>query len=373
MPDLHAPLRNRSVPGSAVIPVLRYADVRAAAAWLAHAFGVAERLRIGTHRVQLVLPDGGDLVAAELPDAGVVGGASLLVRVGDADAHHRRAAAAGARVLQAPTDQPYGERQYAVEDCGGHRWTFSETIADIDPASWGGELVGAPTGDTGTPAAVLLAMLHARNVWDYERVAALADPVSGAERFASYCDSMKPKTFEEFRANRLDVDEAEMRWHYDHWLERRRRHPPDFEQRAGVRTYEELVALEPTTFLARYLESHDERADLVRRLRARGHAVPLDLLRTPACLRYDVLGTVPEAPDLAHVLWRDVYQYPDQPVMRGTVRQESARRQADGTWRVIVDWESFRQNAAWILPQEWAELWGDEPDGPATPPDEPGA
>lgn len=24
---------------------------------------------------------------------------------------------------------------------GGHRWTFSESIADVDPASWGGALV----------------------------------------------------------------------------------------------------------------------------------------------------------------------------------------------------------------------------------------
>jgi len=25
-------------------------------------------------------------------------------------------------------------------DIGGHTWTFSQTIADIDPADWGGEL-----------------------------------------------------------------------------------------------------------------------------------------------------------------------------------------------------------------------------------------
>jgi uncharacterized glyoxalase superfamily protein PhnB len=38
-------------------------------------------------------------------------------------------------------DYPYGERQYSAVDVGGHHWTFSESIADVDPADWGGELV----------------------------------------------------------------------------------------------------------------------------------------------------------------------------------------------------------------------------------------
>jgi uncharacterized glyoxalase superfamily protein PhnB len=40
--------------------------------------------------------------------------------------------------VQAPADYPYGERQYTVEDPGGNRWTFSETIADVAPEEWGG-------------------------------------------------------------------------------------------------------------------------------------------------------------------------------------------------------------------------------------------
>jgi uncharacterized glyoxalase superfamily protein PhnB len=38
-------------------------------------------------------------------------------------------------------NHPYGERQYTAEDPGGHRWTFSESIADVDPADWGGTLI----------------------------------------------------------------------------------------------------------------------------------------------------------------------------------------------------------------------------------------
>ena len=45
---------------------------------------------------------------------------------------------AGAQILRPPADHPFGERQYTAVDIGGHRWTFSQTIADVDPASWGG-------------------------------------------------------------------------------------------------------------------------------------------------------------------------------------------------------------------------------------------
>ena len=97
------------------------------------------RLRIEEHRAQLVYGDGGLIVTT-----GGTGGAashSVLVRIEDADAHHERAAAAGATILSPPADYPYGERQYTAEDPAGHRWTFSQSIADIDPADWGGTLI----------------------------------------------------------------------------------------------------------------------------------------------------------------------------------------------------------------------------------------
>ena len=40
-----------------------------------------------------------------------------------------------------PTDFPYGERQYAAEDPFAHRWTFTETLADVAPEAWGGATV----------------------------------------------------------------------------------------------------------------------------------------------------------------------------------------------------------------------------------------
>ena len=126
---------NRSMPASTVIPVLIYADVAAAATWLCGAFGFRVRLRIADHRIQLVVGDGHVVIAA---GAAAPLGHSVMVRVPDLAAHRNRARAGGARVLSPPTEYPYGERQYTVQDPYGHVWTFSESVADVDPAAWGG-------------------------------------------------------------------------------------------------------------------------------------------------------------------------------------------------------------------------------------------
>jgi uncharacterized glyoxalase superfamily protein PhnB len=136
-------IQNRSVPDASVIPELAYDDVLEASEWLCNAFGFKERLRIGAHRVQLVFGNGA-LIAIERDETVGEGSEVLthavLVRVANANRHHEQAVKAGARILQPPTDFPYGERQYNAVDIGGHRWTFSQSIANVDPASWGGTL-----------------------------------------------------------------------------------------------------------------------------------------------------------------------------------------------------------------------------------------
>jgi uncharacterized glyoxalase superfamily protein PhnB len=64
-----------------------------------------------------------------------------MVRVEDARAHCERARENHAQIMMEPTDFKYGERQYTAEDLAGHRWTFSETLADVGPEEWGGILV----------------------------------------------------------------------------------------------------------------------------------------------------------------------------------------------------------------------------------------
>jgi uncharacterized glyoxalase superfamily protein PhnB len=140
---------NRSIPAAEVIPELAYEDVAAAAAWLCTAFGFQERLRMGDHRAQLRAGAGAIVVmdqSREPPGSLRPSGHGVLVRVEAVDAHCARALAAGAELLSPPTTYPFGERQYTVRDPGGHRWTFSETVSDVDPAAWGGSLRAPDTG-----------------------------------------------------------------------------------------------------------------------------------------------------------------------------------------------------------------------------------
>jgi uncharacterized glyoxalase superfamily protein PhnB len=139
---------NRSIPSAVVVPVLIYPDVREAVSWLSAAFGFAERVRIGeNHRSQLSFGDGAVIVADvrhdRRPPRPGEATHSVLVRVDDARAHCDRAREHGARITMEPTDFEYGERQYAAEDPAGHQWTFSETLADVAPEEWGGELVAS--------------------------------------------------------------------------------------------------------------------------------------------------------------------------------------------------------------------------------------
>lgn len=130
--------RNRSMPAAVIIPELPYPDVREAVAWLCRTFGFRERLRIGNHRAQLSFGEGSLVVTQKSADSNP--SFSVMVRVNEIDRHYKAVKEAGAQIIGVPTDYPYGERQYTVEDPGGHRWTFSETIADIDPKTWGGIL-----------------------------------------------------------------------------------------------------------------------------------------------------------------------------------------------------------------------------------------
>ena len=123
------------MPASTVIPVLAYEDLGRAIDWLCAAFGFTERWRAGSHRAQLAVGDGA-VALTEQPGGGSL--ATVMVRVDDVDAHHERAEQHGARIVHPPADFPYGERQYTAEDLAGHRWTFSQTTADVAPEAWGG-------------------------------------------------------------------------------------------------------------------------------------------------------------------------------------------------------------------------------------------
>jgi uncharacterized glyoxalase superfamily protein PhnB len=134
---------NLSMPTCTIMPVLEYPDVPAALKWLTEAFGFELRLSIGAHRAQLQFGGGAIVVSQSSLSDAAPGRDSVIVRVEAIDAHIHRARQHAARIIRDLEDFPYGERQYACLDPAGHSWTFSETIANVAPEVWGGQLASS--------------------------------------------------------------------------------------------------------------------------------------------------------------------------------------------------------------------------------------
>lgn len=124
------------MPQSTVLPELAYPNIGEAIDSLCEAFGFTLRIRMGDHRAQLNVGDGA-VILIEM-NRKVSLKTAVMVRVEDVDAHYKHARQSGVHIIREPTDYPYGERQYNAEDFAGHHWCFSQSIADVDPKSWGG-------------------------------------------------------------------------------------------------------------------------------------------------------------------------------------------------------------------------------------------
>ncbi len=125
-----------------ITPCLVYADAQAAIDFLGAAFGFEPQLVVpdetgGIAHAQLVLADGCMvMLSTARPDsrtrfsmvtpaeAGGLVTACICVALDDPDAHHARAAAAGAVIIAAPHDNPYGGRGYEAKDLEGNVWSF---------------------------------------------------------------------------------------------------------------------------------------------------------------------------------------------------------------------------------------------------------
>ncbi len=64
-----------------------------------------------------------------------LGGATHMtyIYVDDVDKHFRRAKEAGAKILEEPADQFYGDRRYGAEDPSGHHWHFATHVREVAP------------------------------------------------------------------------------------------------------------------------------------------------------------------------------------------------------------------------------------------------
>jgi len=134
-----------------IVPFIGYEDASAAIEWLERAYGFTENrearyeeegtithaeLELGGATIYLSTPpeyasprrlrETSDLARRAHDNPWVVDG--LFVEVDDVDAHHRRAAAAGATILREPEEPGYGYRVYTAEDPEGHRWMFGQRL-----------------------------------------------------------------------------------------------------------------------------------------------------------------------------------------------------------------------------------------------------
>ena len=118
-----------------LLPVLVYRDGAAAIDWLVRVFGLEELRRVSDEagavlHAELRWQHGAAMVTSLAADedgslAAMVGASWVWAVVDDADSHHDRAAAAGARIMRPPTTVVAGTRSYRALDLEGHRWTFS--------------------------------------------------------------------------------------------------------------------------------------------------------------------------------------------------------------------------------------------------------
>ncbi|MFF8269278.1 VOC family protein [Streptomyces sp. NPDC016562] len=140
----HIPERYRH----AVIPHIMVDDAAAAIDFYQRAFGAREDFRLDA--------PGGGILHAEIsigPSVLMLGDASveaaeqasfasptalgggtsvtLHVYVADVDALAQRAQAAGAEILQPPTDMFHGDRTVILKDPSGHMWVFLTHLEDL--------------------------------------------------------------------------------------------------------------------------------------------------------------------------------------------------------------------------------------------------
>lgn len=126
---------------------LIYRDPRAAIAWLETAMGFEltflienpdgsvghSQMSFGPSTV-MIGNEWSELHASPLSVGGKNTQAIHVYIDGDVDAHCERARAAGAKILEEPATQFYGDRTYRCSDPEGHIWTVAATVETVSVA-----------------------------------------------------------------------------------------------------------------------------------------------------------------------------------------------------------------------------------------------
>jgi PhnB protein len=126
-----------------ITPYLCCKGAAAALDFYAKAFGAVETLRIqgkdgSIGHAGITIQGAPLMVSDEWPDGGVfspqtLGGSPVTVHmyVKNVDALVARAQKAGATIVRAPNDEPYGDRAATLRDPFGHRWMVATKKEDV--------------------------------------------------------------------------------------------------------------------------------------------------------------------------------------------------------------------------------------------------
>lgn len=129
-------------PAQRITPYLYYSDVDAALDWLAKAFGFRPMMKFAgpegkTNHSAMKLADGEVFMLGcpgpQYKNPKELGHVTqgLYIMVDQLDKHYLRAKRAGAKILDEPADQFYGDRRYSAADPEGHHWFFAQHIRDV--------------------------------------------------------------------------------------------------------------------------------------------------------------------------------------------------------------------------------------------------
>jgi uncharacterized glyoxalase superfamily protein PhnB len=135
--------KESSRPEQSLTPYLYYADVDAALGFLSKAFGFKQT------GMKMKGPDGKTnhaamkLTGGEIFMLGYPGPKyknpkqlgnvtqGLYITIDDVDKHFLRASKAGAKIIDEPADQFYGDRRYSAADPEGHHWYFAQPVRKV--------------------------------------------------------------------------------------------------------------------------------------------------------------------------------------------------------------------------------------------------
>lgn len=129
-------------PAQWITPYLFYADVDSALDWLSKAFGFKPMMKFAgpdgrTNHSAMKLSNG-EVFMLGCPGPNYrnpkqLGSVTqgLYITVDNVDKHYLRAKKAGAKIIEEPEDQFYGDRRYSASDPEGHHWYFAQHLRDV--------------------------------------------------------------------------------------------------------------------------------------------------------------------------------------------------------------------------------------------------